>query len=215
MSARPYGCVAAFLAVVATALSAAAQAPAGAAAPCNGRPGRDRGHRSRPRVHRSRRGGAGCRPSRACRASCRRSAFTRGRTKAGDVLFRIEPEQYEAALAKESAAGILARVRGALVAIPSATVLAFNPPSIPGIGATGGFDLRLQARSGQSPQDLAAAMRALVLKAKQDPALASVFSTFSAGVPQIFLDVGRVKAEFLPFSARRSPIATIFSLRPR
>lgn len=111
---------------------------------------------------------------------------------------RSEPE--------ESAAGILARVRGALAAIPSATVLAFNPPSIPGIGATGGFDLRLQARSDQSPQDLAAAMRALVLRANQDPALASVFSTFSAGVPQIFLDVDRVKAELLGV-----PVGDIFA----
>jgi multidrug efflux pump len=123
----------------------------------------------------------------------------------GLVIASLEP-WHDRPRSDQTATGILARVRGELAAIPSATVLAFNPPAIPGIGTTGGFDLRLQARSGQSSQDLAAAMRAVVFKANQDPALSAVFSTFSAGVPQIFLDVDRTKAELLGV-----PVGDIFA----
>jgi len=89
--------------------------------------------------------------------------------------------------------------------MPAATIVPFNPPAIPGLGSTGGFDLRLQARNGQSQQELAEVMRGLIVKANQTAGLAGVFSTFTADVPQVFLDIDRQRAELLGVSP-----ATIF-----
>ncbi|MDB5393096.1 MAG: hydrophobe/amphiphile efflux family transporter [Rhodospirillales bacterium] len=100
---------------------------------------------------------------------------------------------------------ILARLNGEVAAIPSASIIAFNAPPIPGIGNTAGFDLRLQAVNGQSPQELASVMRGFITKANQDPSLSRVFSTFSAAVPQIFVEADRTKAELLGV-----PVAQIF-----
>lgn len=76
----------------------------------------------------------------------------------------------------QSVAAILADLARPLAAMPSAQVNAFNPPSIPGLGRTGGFEFELEALGDQSPQDLAAAMRALLVAANQDPRLFQVFS---------------------------------------
>ena len=91
--------------------------------------------------------------------------------------------------------GILEPVRGRLTGIPEATAVAFNPPSIRGLGTTGGFDFQLQDPRGGSPQELASALGALVAQANQTPELRNVFSTFQADVPQIWVDVDREKAK--------------------
>jgi multidrug efflux pump len=97
--------------------------------------------------------------------------------------------------------GILAAVRAKLAALPAATATAFNPPSIPGLGATGGFDFRLEGTGGQSAQQLASTARALILAANQNPVLAAVFTTFTAETPQVLVEVDRTKAEVLGVSA--------------
>jgi hydrophobe/amphiphile efflux-1 (HAE1) family protein len=100
----------------------------------------------------------------------------------------------------ESVQGILSHLRAQFAGLPAATIVPFNPPAIPGLGVTGGFDLRLQARNGQSPEELAEAMRALIFKANQTPGVTGVFSTFTADVPQVYLDVDRRRAELLGVS---------------
>jgi hydrophobe/amphiphile efflux-1 (HAE1) family protein len=101
---------------------------------------------------------------------------------------------------------ILGSVRRALAAIPGANANAFAPPAIRGLGVTGGFDFQLQALGGQDPRELASVMRSLVVDARQDPAMDAVFSTYSADVPQLFVDIDRTKAESL-----NVPIREIFS----
>jgi hydrophobe/amphiphile efflux-1 (HAE1) family protein len=102
--------------------------------------------------------------------------------------------------------GLLADLRPRLAAIPEASITAFNPPAIRGLGTTGGFDFRLQAAGGASSQDLAAVAQAVVVAANQDPSLQAVFSTFSADVPQLFLNLDRTKAESLGV-----PVGRVFS----
>jgi len=101
---------------------------------------------------------------------------------------------------------ILGRIRGAMAAIPSANIAAFPLPPIRGLGTTGGFDFRLQALRGQTPQELSSVMRSLVVAANQDPEIAAAFSTFSAEVPQRFVDLDRTKAESM-----KLPVGEIFS----
>ncbi len=81
--------------------------------------------------------------------------------------------------------------------MPEASIAAFNPPAIPGIGRTGGFDFQLEARAGQDVNDLAATARGLIFAANQDPDLSGVFTTFSATQPQIRVEVDRTQAQIM------------------
>ena len=102
---------------------------------------------------------------------------------------------------------ILGEINRRLATLLEAEAFAFPPPPITGVGTSGGIEAQLQDFGGRSPQDLAAALRALVFNANQDPALAGVFSTYAANVPQLFLDIDRDKAEALGV-----PVAEIFSV---
>ena len=102
---------------------------------------------------------------------------------------------------------ILGEINRRLATLLEADAFAFPPPPIVGVGMSGGIEAQLQDFAGRSPQDLAAALRALVFNANQDPALANVFSTYAANVPQLFLHIDRDKAEALGV-----PVAEIFSV---
>ena len=102
---------------------------------------------------------------------------------------------------------ILGEINRRLATLLEADAFAFPPPPITGVGTSGGIEAQLQDFAGRSPQDLAAALRALVFNANQDPALTGVFSTYAANVPQLFLDIDRDKAEALGV-----PVAEIFSV---
>jgi multidrug efflux pump len=97
----------------------------------------------------------------------------------------------------QTAQGIIAHVSRALWAIPSANIVAFNPPAIAGLGSSGGFEMRVQALAGQSPQDLAAAAGGFILRANQTEAIGRAFTTYTAGVPQILVTVDRTKSQLM------------------
>ncbi len=101
---------------------------------------------------------------------------------------------------------IVAKLRGKLFAYPYANAMAFEVPPIPGLGQTGGVEFVLQDTLGRSPQALASTMRALVLKANESPEIGTAFSTFRADIPQIFVDVNRLKAK-----AMGIPLSEIFN----
>jgi len=102
--------------------------------------------------------------------------------------------------------GIYGSLSAAYSQIAEADILAFPPPAIPGIGATGGFDMRLEALGGQSPEELASVMQSFVVAANSDPAVSGAYSTFSAAVPTLNLQVDRDKSESL-----KVPVSTLFS----
>ncbi len=93
-----------------------------------------------------------------------------------------------------------------LNAITTANVRPFIPPPIQGLGMTGGFDFRLQAISGQSPQELSSAAGGLIAAANQDPALSRVYTTFSANTPQMYAELSRTRMEELGV-----PLSRLFS----
>ncbi|MEH6551233.1 MAG: multidrug efflux RND transporter permease subunit [Pseudomonadales bacterium] len=92
---------------------------------------------------------------------------------------------------------ILRRIQGNLWAYPHANVMAFASPAIPGLGQTGGFEFMLQDAQGRSAEELAQAMRSLILQARNAPEISQVFSTYRADVPQLFVEVNRIKASNL------------------
>lgn len=107
---------------------------------------------------------------------------------------------------EQSIEGLVSRVRRETAAIPEANISVFSPPAIRGLGRTGGLDFQLQALGNQTPQELAAVTRAVVVAANQDPALQAVFSTYSADVPQLSLDLDRTKTEMF-----NVPVSDVYS----
>ncbi|WP_208248350.1 multidrug efflux RND transporter permease subunit [Rhizobium sp. T1470] len=126
-----------------------------------------------------------------------------GGSNSGMIISALKPWNERGA--DQSVFALMNRLRAEFAAITTASVVPFNPPAIPGLGTTGGFDFRLQARAGQSQEELAEVMRSLIVSANQTRGLASVFSTFSADSPQVYLDIDRKRAELYGVSP-----ATIF-----
>ena len=98
------------------------------------------------------------------------------------------------------------RIRRIGAVTVGANINVFTPPAIQGMGSSGGFDLRLQAMEGQSARELAEVAGGLMMALNQDPAVAYAFSTFSANVPQLSIELDRDKAR-----AMNAPVSRVFS----
>jgi multidrug efflux pump len=95
------------------------------------------------------------------------------------------------------ALAVAAEVTAMNAAIPDALIFGAQPPPIEGLSATGGFEGFVQSREGTDYKGLEAATQKLVAAAATRPELQGVFTTFSAQVPQIRLDIDRDKAKLL------------------
>lgn len=92
------------------------------------------------------------------------------------------------------AQAISRKLNGAMNAeITEAIPFALLPPSIPGLGAAGGFSFWLQDRSGGTVDFLDQNLQKFLEACRKRPELAAVNSGFSAAVPQIYADVDRDK----------------------
>ena len=92
---------------------------------------------------------------------------------------------------------ILGRLRTQLGAIQEASIVVFPPPPIRGISSGGGFQFEVQSVGGGSLQDLAAAAQQIIEGARERPEIASTFTGFRPGVPQLDAQVDRAKAKAL------------------
>lgn len=106
-----------------------------------------------------------------------------------------------------SADAIQGALMGKFATIKGASVLAINPPPIPGLGLSGGFVFELQDRGGNTPQELETVTQAFLTQMRQEPRLSpQAFTPFSTGVPQVFLEVDRTKVKVLGI-----PLNSVFS----
>jgi multidrug efflux pump len=94
-----------------------------------------------------------------------------------------------------STQAILTNLRGKLMGIKDAMIMAFGPPPVEGIGNTGGFKVMLQDIGGRGLDALQGAADTIGRSANAQPGLVGVFSTFRVGQPQLFLEVNRTKAK--------------------
>ncbi|HTL62049.1 MAG TPA: multidrug efflux RND transporter permease subunit [Nitrospira sp.] len=86
-----------------------------------------------------------------------------------------------------------------------AIVLAFNPPSIRGLGATGGFSVQIQDPSGGDFKKFAAVTKEFIGKAKQDPAIGGISTSFRVTAPRLYATINRDRAKALGI-----PISEVF-----
>jgi multidrug efflux pump len=92
---------------------------------------------------------------------------------------------------------VLPRLNRQFAALTEGFVLAINPPSIPGLGTTGGFEFYIQNRGSGDTRATSQAVQAFLAAARQRPELAGVTTTFRGATQQLFVDLDRNKAEVL------------------
>lgn len=80
---------------------------------------------------------------------------------------------------------------------PEASIIAMNPPSLPGLGMVSGFTLQLQDMSGHTNEELDAITKKIVATANQRPELQSVYTTYSVNSPVYEFEVDREKVKNL------------------
>ena len=81
--------------------------------------------------------------------------------------------------------------------IPEATVFAFGPPAIPGLGTGAGLSVFVQDRTGETPAYLQQQTQAFIQAVRTKPAIGNAVSLYRATVPQVFADINRDKAQTL------------------
>ncbi|RKR10325.1 HAE1 family hydrophobic/amphiphilic exporter-1 [Flavobacterium sp. 90] len=102
---------------------------------------------------------------------------------------------------KQDVFQILKEVNGKVVfGIPEATVFAFGPPPITGIGNAAGFSMMLQDKEGNTPQYLFENSQRFMAEARKRTEIGTIRTTFNPNVPQISLDVDREKVTELGLS---------------
>ncbi|MCL4207718.1 MAG: multidrug efflux RND transporter permease subunit [Pirellulaceae bacterium] len=101
--------------------------------------------------------------------------------------------------------GILTSLRRQFGEIREAIVFAFVPPAIDGLGVAGGFQMQIQDRRELGLPTLESAAQEMVAIGSSQAGLRNLNSTFSARVPQLFIEVDRTKATNL-----NVPLSSIF-----
>lgn len=96
-------------------------------------------------------------------------------------------------------------LRHKLAGIKEGMVFPINPPSIPGLGSTGGFEFYIQSKGSGSVQELEKIAKSFVAETRKRKELSSVSSTFSASQQQMYLDLDRARAELLGV-----PVSTVY-----
>ncbi len=107
--------------------------------------------------------------------------------------------------ANEQVPGLIAAAFQEFAKIPEALILAFNAPSIRGLGSTGGFSLQLQDPSGGDFSEFAAVAQEFVAKAIEHPAIAAASTNFRVSAPRLYAQVDRERAKALGV-----PISEVF-----
>lgn len=107
--------------------------------------------------------------------------------------------------ADEQVHGLIAAAFQEFAKIPEALILAFNAPSISGLGSTGGFSVQVLDPSGGDFSKFAAIAQEFITKAMEHPAIAVANTNFRLSAPRLFAHVDRERAKALGV-----PISDVF-----
>ncbi len=101
--------------------------------------------------------------------------------------------------ADQSVDKVLERINGQFFQNHDAIIQGFNPPPIPGFSSTGGVELELQDQTGGrfSIDDFLANTKEVIGVASKKPAVGSASTQFTAGTPQLQIDIDRNQLEAL------------------
>ena len=116
----------------------------------------------------------------------------------GLMIVRLKP--WHERHGDTSAEALIMQANMLAMAEPRAIAFAFGPPALPGFGASSGFSLILQAKGGQSSEELAQMTQNFIAEARKEPAIGRVSTTFTASTPNYSLEVDRTKAKQMGIS---------------
>lgn len=102
--------------------------------------------------------------------------------------------------AENRADQIAMRATMALSQVRDAQVFSLNPPSIRGLGQSGGFEFQLQAGAGTNRETLNQLRDQLLASARTEPTLTSVRLGSLPDTPQLHVDIDQAKASSLGLS---------------
>jgi HAE1 family hydrophobic/amphiphilic exporter-1 len=120
------------------------------------------------------------------------------------VVWKPWEERTGHALSQEA---ILESLRKQFASIQEAVVFTFPPPAIQGLGVAGGFQMQLEDRGGAGLGELQALTDEILQDGNAQSGLRALNSTFRAGVPQLYVDIDRVKAKSLDI-----PLTSVFGV---
>ena len=129
-------------------------------------------------------------------------SFSGASPNRGLLFVRLKPYD-ERRNDEQSAQAIVTRLRGPLMGgISGAIALPFLPPPIRGLGAFGGFQFEVLDQTGGPIENLAAATQNLVQQGNRTTELRGLFTSFTTGDPQLYVDIDRqrVKALNMPLN---------------
>lgn len=92
---------------------------------------------------------------------------------------------------------IIGQVFGMGSQISEGSVMALNPPALPGMGTVGGFTLMLQDKSGHTMAEMDEALQQFLAEARKRPEIGMVYSTFKPDTPGFEFEVDREKVSKL------------------
>ena len=117
------------------------------------------------------------------------------------TIYVILKEWSERTTSETSLLGIYNAMQDKFKDYQPAKVFALPPPSIPGLGISGGFNLELLAQAGEDLQSeldqLEQSIVGMIEDSEKEPSLANLQTAFQAGVPQMQIEVDREKAAIL------------------
>ena len=117
-------------------------------------------------------------------------------TSAGAMFVNLK-DWSERRLPSQNVNAIVGRVFGAFGNLKEATVLAFNPPAIRGLGFRAGFEMQLEGRGVSDVRKLGEASDALLGALHGEPMLSAVSGVLNLTQPQLYVDIDRDRAKAL------------------
>ena len=128
------------------------------------------------------------------------------------VLFVTLKDYEQRKGAALSANALIATAHREFQAIRGGLVVPVNPPAIPGLGITAGFQMWIEQKGGGNYQQLSNVVDEIIAKSKKRRELAGVNTTIRANGQQMLADVDRDKAEVLgvPVQDAYSTLQTMF-----
>lgn len=95
---------------------------------------------------------------------------------------------------EEKLSGIMKNIKKQFGSYPPATVATFSPPAISGLGMFGGFEYQLLDKGDRSASELYDQAKKLIAEASKNPDLSMIYTSYSANLPQLLVDVDVQKA---------------------
>ena len=103
---------------------------------------------------------------------------------------------------KHSANSIVNRLNVEFSKIPDASIVAFEPPAIEGIGTVGGFQFEVKDDASHTLEELGDVTQSIITESYKTPALTGLFTSYTANSPMIDLQVDKLKAKQMNISLK-------------